>query len=222
MFIVQGISKIVGDRNRLLESEHSYDDMLTPETGIVWNIYLEGEEDTTRRIHTQLWRAQQFSEAFGVSAGFQEHRRRLPAGSTPSAVMGGPLSPGYWTPIVDRTYENPPQGRERGELGVVMHRHTFLKVGREHEFDTLARQTAEHLAGTKGVYAYRAFRNLGQPNAVGEIIHWKDDATASDGEASLAHIESERVKLVDSETTGRHVVVLFREYPEIRQQVTGS
>src|SRR4051812_13764323 len=98
MFIVQGVIRVLRDPEQVRAGEEAYDALLHQTEGMYWNIYLERLDDPGLTIHTQDWKEQATSEAFGISPGFQALRA---SGSTIGggrAGAEGPLSPGYWWP----------------------------------------------------------------------------------------------------------------------------
>jgi hypothetical protein len=212
MFIVQGIIRVSGDPKTVRAGQEWYDGVLHETEGMYWNIYLSPEDDPSLTIHTQDWKEQATSEAFGVSPAFQAHRR---TGTTGGQLTGmeGPLSPGYWRPVVERLYRDPPTGRDGDKLGKATWQIVFVRPGQEAAYEAVERKIAERLAGVDGVYWFRMFTNLGQPNAFSRIIHWESDPSEA-----IADLEAERRALVESERGGRSRIQIFSDWPDRRQK----
>lgn len=212
MFIVQGVIRTTGDPVAVRAGQEWYDGVLHETEGMYWNMYLSPEDEPGLTIHTQDWKEQATSEAFGVSAPFQAHRS---TGTTGGALttMETDLSPGYWRPIVERLYRDPPTGRDADQLGRATWQLSYVRPGSEAAYEAVERKIAERLAGVDGVYWFRAFVNIGQPNAFSRIIHW-----GADPSEALADLEAERQALVDSERGGRCRVTIFSDWPERRER----
>lgn len=217
MFIVQGISRIFYDEAAVRDGEGKYDDILQSTEGMYWNTYLKGIDDPTVTIHTQDWKSQKTSEDFGVSAAFQARRPQVSTNSGPRAAMFGPLSPGYWRPVIDRIYQLPPTGRWVPGLGHAWHTLTFVKPGLEPHYLAEQNALADRLPQFGTVFTYRVFRNLGQPNAFSSILHHLE----SDGDAirgAVAETFATLGGIVEQETAGRYEIILSSDWPERRQK----
>lgn len=214
MFIVQGVIRLLGDPAGVREGDLYYDSLLHQTEGMYWNIYLERLDDPGLTIHTQDWKEQATSEAFGISEGFQGLRARAPLGTR--TRLEGPLSPGYWRPVLSAEIAAPPTGYDRSLLGAATHAIVFVTPGKEREYLEAERRIAERLKAIDGVYWFRAYHNLGQPNAYSRIIHWRDAAAASTGIAALGDAEMARLDLTNEEQGGLCAVKLFSDWPERR------
>ncbi|MFN8534123.1 MAG: hypothetical protein U0556_11310 [Dehalococcoidia bacterium] len=218
MFIVQGVIRVLRDPATVRAGEESYDSILHQTEGMYWNIYLERIDDPSLTIHTQDWKEQATSEAFGVSPAFQAHRKRGSTGGGPLTGMDGPLSPGYWKPVLTAEIAPPPTGRDVATLGVASHSIVFVRPGREADYLAAERAIAERLKSIDGVFWIRAYHSLGQPNAFSRIIHWRDIAAAEAGIAALGEAETARQSLIDRELGGLCRVKLFSDWPERRSR----
>ncbi|MFN8533985.1 MAG: hypothetical protein U0556_10600 [Dehalococcoidia bacterium] len=210
MFIVQGVIRLLHDPVAVRAGDEAYDALLHQTEGMYWNVYLERLDDPGLTIHTQAWKEQATSETFGISVGFQELRVRNPLGAR--TVLEGPLSPGYWRPVLDAEYRTPPTGYDPARLGFALHAIVFVRPGREADYLAAERAIAAELAAAESVYWFRVFHNLGRPNAYSRIIHWRDAA----GSTVLGDTESARRTLVDQELGGMCRVKLFSDWPERR------
>src|SRR5689334_4362830 len=143
MFIVQGISRIHYDEAAVRDGEGKYDDILQSTEGMYWNTYLKGLNDPSVTIHTQDWASQQTSENFGISAAFQARRSNVATNSGPRASMFGPLSPGYFRPVIDRIMTPVPVGRWVPGLGHAWQTLTFVRPGSEAEYFAGQQELAE-------------------------------------------------------------------------------
>jgi hypothetical protein len=220
MFIVQGVIRLLQDPAGVRAGDEAYDALLHQTEGIYWNIYMERLDDPGLTIHTQDWKEQATSEAFGVSPGFQGLRVRNPLGAR--TVLEGPLSPGYWRPVVNAEYAPPPTGYDASQLGVATHAIVFVRPGHEAEYLAAERQIAERLKSIDGAYWFRAYHNLGQLNAYSRIIHWRDASAAEAGVAALGDAEAARRALIDQELGGLCRVKLFSDWPERRARDGGA
>lgn len=212
MFIVQGVIRVHRDAELVRAGEEAYDALLHRTEGMYWNIYLERLDDPGLTIHTQDWKEQATSEAFGIGPGFQALRA---TGSTLGGARTraeGPLSPGYWRPVLNAEYAPPPTGYDASTLGAATQSIAFVKPGREADYLAAEQRIAGRLEEVDGVYWFRAFQNLGQPNAFSRIIHCRDAATA----AALGDREAARSALVEQELGGLCRVKLFSDWPERR------
>ncbi|GIW11900.1 MAG: hypothetical protein KatS3mg061_2957 [Dehalococcoidia bacterium] len=178
MFLVQGISEILREPEQVRQQEEAYDDLLHQTPGILWNLYFRSLTDPRRTIHLMAWRAQQDSEAFGVSPAFQALRERSGPARLPRARMVGPLSPGYWELVTERRLAPPPTGRDPAQLGYARHLLAFVRPGQEPAWEAAARAQAAAAPASGEVVNIRVLRNRGQPNAYCYVAHTRTEAAA--------------------------------------------
>jgi hypothetical protein len=223
MFTVQGVSRVLREPEVLARHERSYDELLQRDDcpGMYWNLYLKGLDEPSATIHAQIWASQRHSEEFGVSAGFQALRGELSTAAGPRAHMVGPLSPGYWRPVLEQVlYEEPTGCADDGdELGLALHGMSFVRPGGERAYLDAERALAAALGSSgadDGVYATRCFQSLGQPNAFTWVRHASDAAALDAALAAVAEAERARGKLVAEETVGRYRVWLLSSWPQRR------
>ena len=216
MFIVQGVIRVKRDPEDVRKGEEHYDSLLHSTEGMYWNIYLERLNDPGLTIHTQDWKEQATSEAFGISEGFQAHRKSGSTGGSPRTGMEGPLSPGYFRPVKNFEYVTPPSGKDRTKLGVATQSIVFVTPGKELDYVAAENAIGAALASVDGCYWFRFFRNLGTPNAYSRIIHWRDKAAAEAGIAALGELETARKALIQEEHGDLCAVKLFSDWPERR------
>lgn len=176
MFIVQGVSDILREPEVVRQHEEAYDRLLHTTPGIRWNLYLRGLSDPNRSIHIMEWQDQAASEAFGVSPAFQAMRSELATAGGPRAQMTGPLSPGYWEPVIERRAAPPPTGSDPATLGFARHALVFVRPGQERAWEAAVRALIERLSDD--VATARLARNLGQPNAYTVLVHTRTEAAA--------------------------------------------
>lgn len=217
MFIVQGISRIHYDEAAVRDGEGKYDDILQSTEGMYWNIYLKGLSDPSVTIHTQDWATQKTSEDFGISAAFQARRPQVATNSGPRASMFGPLSPGYWKPVIDKIAKPVPTGRWVQGLGHAWQTLTFIRPGREQEYLVAHRDFVDRIAVKDGLFTYRMFRNIGQPNAFSSIVHYDEDASeAIRGE--IAGHKAGLASIIEHEWANPYEVILSSDWPERRRK----
>lgn len=216
MFIVQGVSRVLGDPVETRAFEEYYDSLLHNTEGMYWNIYLDRLSDPAVTIHTQDWRAQANSEAFGISAEFQALRRRGSPGGNPTTAPVVELSPGYFRPERNFLYSDPPTGKDANLLGVAHQSIVYVIPGREMAYLGAENAIGEKLASIDGCYWFRYFHNLGYPNVYSRIIHWRDKAAADAGIAALGDLESARTALIKEELGDLCRVKLFSDWPDRR------
>lgn len=216
MFIVQGVIRLLRDPAGQREADEYYDSLLHATDGMYWNIYLERLGDPTQTIHSQGWKEQATSEAFGISEGFQGLRARSASSGGPRINLEGPLSPGYWRPVLNAEFATPPTGYDRETLGAADQSIVFVKPGQEAAYVEAERAIAGKLKGIDGVYWMRMYQSYGQPNAYSRIIHWRNQAAAEAGHAALGGTEAARQALIDEEQGGLCAVKLFSDWPERR------
>ncbi len=198
LFTVQGVSRVLREPDEVARHERAYASLLQRDDcpGMYWNLYLKGIEEPEATIHAQIWASQRHSEQFGVSAGFQALRSELSTAAGPRAHMVGPLSPGYWRPVLETVVRTEP-------------------TGCADDGDELAAALGTPQAG-EGVYATRCFQSLGQPNAFSWVRHARDDAALDGALDAVAEAERARGDLVAEETVGRYRVWLLATWPQRR------
>lgn len=216
MFIVQGVIRVNGDPVEVRKGEEHYDGLLHHTEGMYWNMYLERLNDPGLTIHTQDWKEQATSEAFGISDAFQNHRKSGSAGGSRRTAMEGPLSPGYWRPVKNFEYRTPPSGKDRNTLGVASQAIVFVTPGKERDYVAASNAIGAKLADIDGCYWFRYFHSLGTPNAYSYIIHWRDEAAAKAGIEALGELEANRTALVQEELGDLCAVKLFSDWPDRR------
>jgi hypothetical protein len=216
VFIVQGVIRITGDPAAVRKNDEYYDGLLHETEGMYWNMYLEGADDPTLTIHTQDWKEQATSEAFGISPGFQKLRTMGSPGGKPQINVEGPLSPGYWRPVRNFEYSAPPTGYDKSKLGAASQSIVWVIPGKEAEYVAAETRIGERLASIDGAFWFRYYHNLGSPNAYSRIIHWRDLDAAKAGIASLGDAEAARQTLIQEERGGLFRVKLFSDWPERR------
>ncbi len=220
LFTVQGVSRVLREADEVARHERAYDELLRRDDcpGMYWNLYLKGVEEPDATIHAQIWASQRHSEEFGVSPGFQALRGELSTASGPRAHMVGPLSPGYWRPVLEEVVRAEPTGcaADGDDLGVALHGMSFVRPGSERAYleaeGALAAALRTPAAGD-GVYATRCFQSLGQPSAFTWVRHARDGAALDSTLAALAGPERARAELVAEETVGRYRVWLLSTWP---------
>jgi hypothetical protein len=222
LFTVQGVSRVLLEPDEVAWHERAYDALLQRDDcpGMYWNLYLKGIEEPDATIHSQIWASQRHSEEFGVSPGFQALRSELSTAAGPRAHMVGPLSPGYWRPVLETVVRTEPTGcaDDGDELGVVLHGMSFVRPGSEHAYLEAERALAAALGlqAGEGVYATRCFQSLGQPNAFSWVRHARDGAALDGALDAVAEAERARGDLVVEETVGRYRVWLLATWPQRR------
>jgi len=223
LFTVQGVSRVLSDPDEISRHERAYDTLLQNADcrGMYWNLYLKGLEDPNATIHAQIWASQRDSEEFGVSPGFQALRGELSTAAGPRAHMVGPLSPGYWRPVLEEVVRAEPTGcvDDGDNLGVALHGMSFVRAGSEHAY-----LHAEHLLAAalgssevpKGFYATRCFQSLGHPHAFSWVRHARDGEVLDAALAAVVDAENSRGELVAEETIGLYSVWLLSNWPQRR------
>jgi hypothetical protein len=216
MFIVQGISRVLSDPGEVRKFEEYYDSLLHKNDGIYWNMYLDRLSDPSVTIHTQDWKAQENSEAFGISPEFQATRRRVAPGGNAASRPVVELSPGYWRPLRNFEYSAPPTGYDPATLGVAHQSIVYVNPGREMDYQAVEDAIGERLSSIGGCYWFRYFHSLGYPNVYSRIIHWCDKETAEKGITDLGGLEANRLSLLQEELGDLCRVKLYSDWPERR------
>ncbi|MCS7001747.1 MAG: hypothetical protein NZ518_02750 [Dehalococcoidia bacterium] len=208
MFIVQGVSDMLFDEEQIRAAERAYDALLHETPGMIWNLYLAGVANPRRTIHLQGWVDQAASEAFGVSPGWQALRSQFLSPRGPRTRMVGPLSPGYWSPVVVVERAPAPTGHEPDPLGIADHAMMFVRPGAEAEVIARERAALAQLDATEGWYWGLLAQNRGRPDALIRVVLWRDDAAA---DAAPPWTPPSTVQTLER---GRYRAILASAWPE--------
>jgi hypothetical protein len=216
MFIVQGLSRLIGDPEEARTFEEDYDRLFHQTDGMYWNMYMDRLSDPSVTIHTHCWRAQEDSEAFGVSPEFQAMRRRTVPGGRTAPLPEVELSPGYWSPSGEFTFAAPPTGYDPATLGVAHQSILYVIPGKEMDYVAAEEEIGKRLASIDDVYWFRYFHSLGYPNTYSRVIHWRGKAAAERGMEALGELETVRKALIKDEQGDLCRVKIFSSWPERR------